>query len=110
MKRKGNLAMDDELNSDAHAFRRRFQKWYALARIWLASSALKIGAIYRFKSTYLPLLFVCLGCPIVFAACANDDSGQSVKHSRHQHREGTYGSGDYGHAGPDRSGTPIPGL
>ena len=110
VKRKGDLAMDGRMKVDVNTFRRRLQGWYVLVRMWLVNSALKLGAIYRLKSTYLPVLVICLGCPMLFAACADNDPGESSKHSRHQHRQGTSGSGDYGHSGPDRSGTPIPSL
>jgi len=105
--------MSEGSNFDSNRVRQFLQSWCARGRIWIVKAALQIGAIYRFKTTYLPILFICVGSPILFTGCANDNPEQSTKHSHRQHRDGAYGSGDsdeYDRSRPSRWATPIPGL
>lgn len=108
--RKGDLDMNERLNFDGNAFRRRLGRWYAFVRVWVAKSAIKVVAIYQLKSTYLPLFVASPGCSVVLAACV-DDGGQAATYSRHQYRSPGYASSDPAdsdRSGPYHSGTPIP--
>jgi hypothetical protein len=105
--------MDEEFKFDAKRFRRRHGRGMTL-RIRLAKAVLGIGALYRFRFSFMnvPFALLCLGCAFFGAACAhNDDS--SADHSQHrQHHGGSYGhgqSGGFDRSDASQSSTPIPG-
>ena len=93
----------------------RFRRWVSKSRltlrVWLTKAVLWIGAIYRFKSSFMNVILLCLGYGFLVVACAQDDGSSSDRSQRHQHRRGNYGQGETSdHSDAYRSSTPIPGL
>jgi hypothetical protein len=107
--------MDQQIKPDARLGRLR--GWGLTLQIWLMKTVLAIWALYRFKSTFMNVLFafLCLGCAFLGVACTHDDDSSTDRsqHRQHQHGSGGYGQGQSGQS--DRansfgSATPIPGL
>jgi hypothetical protein len=99
--------MDGPIKFEAEQFRRWLSKSGLTLRIWLTKAVLWVGAIYRFKSSFMNVLLFCLGYGFLVVACAQDGDSSSDRSQRHQHRRGNYGQE---HSDADRSSPPIPGL
>jgi len=107
--------MDEKIKPDARL--NRLCGWGLTLRIWLMKTVLGIWALYRFKSSFMNVLFafLCLGCGFLGVACAHDDGSSTDRsqHRQHQRGSGSYGEGQSGESDRGnafRSATPIPGL
>jgi hypothetical protein len=105
--------MGHQTKFNAGRFRRWLRRWGVTFRIWLTKAFLWVGAIYRFKSSFMGVILLCVGCGLFGGACAPDDDWSDKRSQRHQHRGGSYSNGQSGgfdRPGASQSSIPIPGL
>jgi hypothetical protein len=103
--------MGGQIKFDARQIWRWLRNSGLALRIWLTKAVLWVGAVYRFKSSFMNVLLVYLGYGFIIVACAHENDSSSDHAQHHQHHRGNYGPGENSDRSDlSQSATPIPGL
>jgi hypothetical protein len=103
--------MGGQIKFDTRQIRRWLCNSGMALRIWLTKAVLWVGAVYRFKSSFMNVLLVCLGYGFIVVACAHEDDSLSDHAQHRQHHGGNYRDGENSdRSDASQSATPIPGL